>query len=350
MEPVAGADGTLYLVRAGEDDLVVRDAGDADRALVRRLADEPCSPGELAASLSLPEAVVREKLGALDAAGVLVRCATSAPLEPADAERYAAQLPYLAELGDERDLQRRLGASLVAVIGCGGLGTWVIAGLAAAGVRRFRLVDDDAVEPSNLNRQILYGAGDVGALKVEASAAWLRELDPRVAVETRVSRVDGEAAASAVAGADAVVLAADSPPYALARWVNAACVAHGVPFVCAGQLPPLVKIGPVYWPGRTACFACHETELRRSSADYDGYVRHVQTAPPRGATLGPAAGIAGSAVAMELVHLLLGVTPASAGAALLLDLRTMALRRVAITRDSACPACRHAQGCPSGSP
>jgi bacteriocin biosynthesis cyclodehydratase domain-containing protein len=114
-----------------------------------------------------------------------------------------------------------------------------------------------------------------------------------------------------------------------------------VPFIVAGQLPPLVKIGPLYWPGRTACFACHETALRRESADYDAYVRHLQAAPARGATLGPASGLVGASVAMEVVHALVGVVPASAGAALLLDLRTWAVRREAIARDSGCGACKH---------
>ncbi len=342
VEPVEGEDGSLYLVRAGADDLVIRNPEPADGALLRLLAGgEPCV-AELAASLELAAAVVEDKLAALVEAGVVRPAAASPPLEPGDAARYARQLPYLAELGDERELQRRLGSVLVAVVGCGGIGTWAIAALAAAGVHRLRLVDDDVVELSNLNRQVLYGPADVGASKAETTARWLRGFDERVEVEVVASRVDGASAALAVAGgAGALVLAADWPPYVLGRWINEACVAAGVPFIVAGQLPPVVKVGPLYRPGQTACFTCHENLLRRESGNYDAYVRHSQSAPARGATLGPASGLVGAAVAMEVVHLLVGVEPATAGAALLIDLRTWSVRREALGRDSACEACKH---------
>jgi bacteriocin biosynthesis cyclodehydratase domain-containing protein len=342
IDPVVGRDGALYLVRAGDDDLVIRDPEPADRALLGLLAGGEHTLSELARRLERSEAAVAAKLASLSSSGAVVAAPPSAPLDRDDAQRYSRQLPYLADLGDARRLQRRLAAALVVVIGCGGLGTWVLAGLAAAGVRRLRVVDDDRVELSNLNRQILYTPADVGEPKARATAAWLRAFDRRVEVEPLELRVDGpETAARLAAGADALVLAADTPPYVLARWINAACVEHGVPFITGGQLPPLLRIGPLYVPGRTACFACHETTLRRTSADYDGYVRHLRSTRPRGATLGPASGIVGSMMAMEVVHALVDTTPATAGAALLLDLRTGRSRREVIARDSACPACQH---------
>ena len=342
VEPVAGGDGSLFLVRAGSEDLVVRDALPSDHRMVELLAAGEPSVAELADALGLSEAAVREKLDALAGAGVLAPAASSPPLDPEDAQRYVRQLPYLAELGDERDLQRRLGAARVTVIGCGGLGTWALAALASAGVRHVRIVDDDVVELSNLNRQIVYGVSDVGKAKVEAAAAWLSAFDPRVEVERLVLRVDGpDAAARVAAGADALVLAADAPPYVLGRWVNSACVEHGVPFISAGQLPPLLRVGPLYVPGRTACFECHERALRRLSADYDGYVRHLQASPYRGATIGPASGIAGTMLAMELVHALVGAPAATAGAAVLLDMRTLRTRLEPVARDAGCRACQH---------
>jgi bacteriocin biosynthesis cyclodehydratase domain-containing protein len=337
-----GSDGALYLVRAGEDDMVVRDPEPADRRLLDLLAGGEPTVAELAVRLDLDEEVVAAKIEALASAGVVVPAAASPALDPEDAQRYSRQLPYLAELGDERELQRRLAAARVVVIGCGGLGTWAVAALASAGVRRLRVVDDDRVELSNLNRQILYAPADLGEPKVRATAAWLRAFDPRIEVEALELRVDGsETASRLAAGADALVLAADAPPYTLARWVNAGCVEQRVPFITGGQLPPLLRIGPLYAPGRTACFACHERALRGASIDYDGYVRHLQSAPQRGATLGPASGIVGSAMAMEVVHLLVQAPPATAGAALLFDLRSAGIRREPVARDSGCPACKH---------
>ena len=319
---------------------MIRDAGDADRAVVEALAREALTAGELAARLGLDAGAVGEKLDALEAAGVLTPGATSAPLDPEDAERFSRQRPYLAEYGDERDLQRRLAAARVVVVGCGGLGTWAIAGLAAAGVRRFRLVDHDAVEISNLNRQAMYRPDQVGLAKVEAAAEWLRAFDRRIEVEAEAARVDGPAVARrAVEAADAVVLTADEPAYVLGRWVNEACIDARTPFITAGQLPPSLRVGPLYVPGRTACFACHETALRASSIAYDGYVEHVRASASRAATLGPASAIVGSLLAQELMHLLVGVEPATLATALTIDIRTLRVTYDVVPRDGDCPAC-----------
>lgn len=340
VDPVRGAGGALYLVRAGGDDLIVRSATELDHRLVRRLADAECAPDELSGDLGAPRALVDAKLASLRAADVLVPAPRSPALDPEDAERYARQLPWLAEFGDERELQRRLIGATVTVIGCGGLGTWALAALAGAGVRRLRVVDDDVVETSNLNRQVLFAARDLGRPKAVVAADWLRAFEPRAEVEPWVRRVDGPAAAGeAVAGADVVVLVADTPAYELARWVNAACIRQGTPFITAGQLPPLLKVGPFHVPGRTACFACHEDALRRESTDYEAYVAHAAAGPSRGATLGPASGIVGTLLAMEVLQLLIGAEPATAGAAILLDIRTLASRREPIARVPGCPVC-----------
>jgi bacteriocin biosynthesis cyclodehydratase domain-containing protein len=342
VEPVVASDGTLYLSRAGDDDLVVRGASVEDRALVTLLAQGEPTVAELAAQLNLPAALVASKLDDLMTAAVAVTAPSSPALDPEDAQRYDRQLPYLGEFGDERELQRRLCAARVTVIGCGGLGTWALAALAGAGVRRLRIVDHDTVELSNLNRQVLFSPADLGTPKVQAAAAWLRAFDARSEVEPLARMVDGPAAADAVvAGADAVVLVADQPAYSLAHWVNAASLRHGVPWITAGQLPPLLKVGPLHAPGKSACFTCLEHALRATSADYDAYAEHTRVAPVRGATLGPASGIVGTMLAMEIVHLLIGVTPASAGAALLYDLRTLAMRREPVERDPECRDCGH---------
>ena len=251
-----------------------------------------------------------------------------------------ASCPYLAEYGDERDLQRRLGAARVAVVGCGGLGSWAIAALAAAGIRRLRLVDDDIVELSNLNRQAIYRLDQVGTAKVEAAASWLRAFDDRVEVETEQRRVDGLAAARRVVdNAQAVVLTADEPPAELARWFNEACLGTRVPFITAGQWPPLLRVGPLYVPGTTACFACHQTALRSESLAYDGYIEHARSTPSRAATLGPASAIVGALVAQELMHLLIGAEPATLATAHTIDMRTLQVTRDVIPRDGGCDAC-----------
>jgi bacteriocin biosynthesis cyclodehydratase domain-containing protein len=263
------------------------------------------------------------------------------PLEPEEAERFARQLPYFSETGDPVATQRRLRGAHVAVIGCGGLGTWALGALASLGVGRFTLVDHDTVELANLNRQILYGAADVGSSKVACSARWVRALDPRIEVREVPRQVEGEAdAAAAIEGADAVVLAADWPPYEVGRWVNRACVAAGVPFILGGQVPPVLKVGPTYAPGRGPCFACHERALAAEFPLYPELAEYRRRHPTTAMTLGPASGVVGALMALETMHLLTGDAPvATHGRALLIDMRTLEQRWEAVERDPDCPVC-----------
>jgi bacteriocin biosynthesis cyclodehydratase domain-containing protein len=350
LEPFVGRGGELYVVRPGGDDLVVRDPEALDVALVRRLERAAGTAAELAGALGAGIDAVQRKLDSLAAAGlVLVREPAPSLLGPEDAERFARQLPYLAELGDEQALQRRIRDARVAVLGCGGIGTWVIAALVGAGVGRLTLVDDDRVALSNLNRQMLYARRDVGAAKVSAAAAWVRAFDPAVEVCERDLRLRGPAdVAAAIAGADAVVLAADQPPYAIARWVNAACVRAVTPFCVAGQLPPLVKVGPTYVPGEGPCFACHERALRGASAAYDDYVASRATAPATGSTVGAASCVAGGLLGLELMHLLAGLRPATVDCALIVHMQTLEVRREPIRRHPDCELCGGVERDPTG--
>jgi molybdopterin-synthase adenylyltransferase len=334
IEPFFAASGDVYLLRPGtRDEHVVRAPSENDRALLRRLAREPVA--------APAGGTVASRLGPLIAAGVVVPEPSSPPLTPADAERFDRQLPYLAELGDPRDVQRRLRASRVVMLGCGGLGTWALGALASAGVGSFVLIDHDTIELSNLNRQILYGEADLGRPKVTVAAEWLRRFDAATEVVTSSHRVEGPGdLTGALADADALVLVADWPLYDLARWVNEACLAHGVPFVSAGQQPPLLKVGPTHIPGRGACLACHEHQVRGDFPLYDELAESRRRDPPAATTLGPASGVIGTLLALEVMHLLAAAEPpATHDRALLLDMRTLQMRWERIERDPACAAC-----------
>jgi bacteriocin biosynthesis cyclodehydratase domain-containing protein len=326
--------GDVYLLHPGGDrEHVVRSPDDEDRALLERLAREAVTahPGSLEA----------QRLKPLIEVGVVIREGEAAPLEPRDAERFDRQLPYLAEFGDPRELQRRLRASRVLVLGCGGLGTWALGALASVGVGHVVLIDDDNIELSNLNRQILYRLEDLGRTKVEVAAEWVRSFDPTIEVVTFAHRIGRPSdLVPAVGRADAVLLLADWPPYELTRWVNAVCVAQRVPFLTAGQQPPLLKIGPTYMPGRGACFACHERRLRRDFPLYAELADQRQREPPAATTLGPASGIIGTLLALEVLHLLVrSEPPATFDRALLIDMATLETHWEAIEPDPDCPAC-----------
>lgn len=351
--PAASSD--VYLLRPGDrPDLVIRSPDEADRAVLAVLGGDGATGPQLVdelcrRDLDVGAEAVAGKLAALVRAGVVLveetgaGGATAAPLPAADAERFDRQLPYFAETGDPAAAQRRLRDATVVILGCGGLGTWALGALACAGVGSFVLVDDDSVDLSNLNRQILYTAADVGEPKAQRAADWVRRFDPSVAVRVAGRRVRSPAdLAPLLDGAGALVLAADWPPYELARWVDAACIETGVPYISAGQIPPVLKIGPTYVPGRSACFACHERMLRREFPLYEELTRSRAAHAAPATTLGPASGVVGTVLAMEVMHLLVGDTPvATEGRALLLDMRTLLTRWESIERDRNCPSCHH---------
>jgi bacteriocin biosynthesis cyclodehydratase domain-containing protein len=339
VEVLPASDGALYLLRGGQDH-VLRGASAGQRSALLALAAGPVTPAALHALAGGED--LAPLLGLLRAHALLWE-RRDGELDATDRERFDRQLGYLAELGDPPDAearQRRLRAARVHVVGCGGLGTWAAASLACLGVGRLVLIDDDVVALSNLNRQVLFREADVGRPKVEVAAAVLRAFDPALEVECRRQRVGSIAdAADAVAGADLVIDVADHPPHALARWINAACVAAGVPHVTAGQAPPLLRIGPLYAPGGP-CLVCQERATARTHPHYDELTRHRELHPTPAVTLGPASAVIGGLLAMEALHLLAGeAAPATAGTAVLVDLATLEVRRERFSRDPTCPVC-----------
>jgi len=211
------------------------------------------------------------------------------------------------------------------VIGAGALGAPVALYLAGAGVGRIGIVDDDAVELSNLQRQLLHFTPDVGVPKAESAAAKLRFLNPDVVVEPYQVRVAAGNAPALIEGQDLVVDCSDS--FATRYAVNAACCAAGVRLVEAGVLGMSGLVMSIK-PGRSACYRCA-----------------FPTAPadaPRCAdagVLGPAAGVIGSLQALEALKLLTGVAPAIADGFLQVDLATTEFLRVHAARRADCPDC-----------
>jgi molybdopterin/thiamine biosynthesis adenylyltransferase len=235
-------------------------------------------------------------------------------------------------------MQLALRDATVVVLGAGGLGSWTMAGLACAGVGRIVAVDDDTIELSNLNRQVLYRMSDVGRRKVDVAAESLRGLNPEIDFVPLACRVRGvEDVRSLAAGADFVVCTADWPVHEIGRWVNRACLELGVPHTSAGQFPPRVRIGPTFVPGRTACLECQEGAIRRAFPLYDELVEHRRDNAPVAATLGAPSGLIGSLLAMEVIHWITGISePATLGRGLIFDLRDFSSHWESIEPDPDC--------------
>jgi adenylyltransferase/sulfurtransferase len=239
-------------------------------------------------------------------------------------KRYARQVA-LADVGEAG--QARIGAGSALIVGLGGLGCPAAQFLATSGIGRLVLNDFDRIDETNLPRQILYTAGDVGKLKVEAAAARLRALNPSVAVTTLAERLDGHALAAAVASVDVVLDGSDN--FATRFAVNRACVA---------QRKPLVSGAAVRLEGQVAVFQNRAGEPCYSClyGDEDEWLGDCQG----NGVLAPVPGVIGTLMAIEALKLLLGWESALHGRLLLWDAKRGEWQNVALAQDPACEVCR----------
>jgi bacteriocin biosynthesis cyclodehydratase domain-containing protein len=337
----------IYLLRLGAgDDQVIESPTPTERALLSALSGEFQAQAQLASSLKAQGHQGGEIDGALDdllAANVLEVRTLPRPLSAEQAERFDRQLIYLADLaepGQSADaLQRHLQETTVVIVGCGGLGSWVACGLSLSGVGEMILIDDDRVELSNLNRQLLFTPAQIGRLKVEAADESLRQHNPSLKVETHALRIQSPEQLTDVVShdVDLIISTGDWPPHQLPRWVNQVALDRGIPWIGAGQFPPRLRVGPLVIPGHTACLGCLELRARESYPLYDAVseARGQRSFPDP--SVGPVSAVIGSLLASEAMHYLLGQNVASAGAALLLDLQTMELTHEDVHPHQSCP-------------
>jgi molybdopterin/thiamine biosynthesis adenylyltransferase len=246
-------------------------------------------------------------------------------LTDAQLERYARHI-VLKEVGGAGQL--RLLSSRVAVIGAGGIGSPVVQYLAAAGVGTLRIIDDDRVSLSNLQRQTLYGSADEGAGKVERAAKAVAALNPDVTVEAVAARIGPDNADAILAGADAVVDGSDS--FATRLVVSDSSVRLRVPLVSASVAQFEGQIG-VYrgWEAGQACYRClvgSDPDLPEVSCADQG-------------VMGALAGVMGSLGALEALRCLAPFGEDMAGKLLRVDALTMRFRTARVLKDPKCPAC-----------
>jgi len=245
-------------------------------------------------------------------------------LEPAEYRRYGRHLT-LAEVGE--DGQRRLKASSVFVVGAGGLGSPVSLYLAAAGVGRITLADFDVVDPTNLQRQVLFGTSDVGREKVLAATERLRALNPHVAVEPVSARVSSANVRALVRASDVVIDGSDN--FTTRYLVSDACVLEGEPYVY-GSILRFEGQASVFHPPAGPCYRCLFPE-----PPPDALVPSCAQA----GVLGVLPGLVGSIQASEALKILLGVGETLLGRLLLVDALGARFREVRLRRDPACPIC-----------
>ena len=326
-------DGSIHLINDGLGSYFqVADPTDSDRLVLELLRTGYRARDQIADELlarGLDPSTLDVSLSELTKSGHIETRAEDAGLDAKTAERFDRQLIYFSDICDPgangEQLQMRLRAAKVVVLGCGGLGSWSACGLACAGVGELVLIDDDTVELSNLNRQLLFTEDDIGASKAEAAALALSRYDSALRVTAHRRRVESVAdVVELTDGADLLIATADWPPYELTRWVNQACLSTGVPYLTAGQFPPLIRVGPMVIPGRTSCLECQERAVSRDYPMYDELADFRSGNQTTASTLGAASGLIGTMIAMEAIHLLTGtVEPATVNRVTMMDLRTL---------------------------
>jgi bacteriocin biosynthesis cyclodehydratase domain-containing protein len=342
-ELIETPDGDLYLLRGSSDSDIRIEKPDEEQRQLLAGFDGEHSREELEARFGASE--VAELISQLQELEVVEDGADDDLVPEAEMARFDRQLRYFSDIGSggltPSQCQDRLRGARLAVLGVGGLGGWAAWALACTGIGEMWLVDGDRVEISNLNRQILYTEADIGRLKVEAAAERLAAFNSAMKIEATPKRLESEAEiAEFIAGADVVIDAADWPAHDIERWCNSACFEAGIPYITMSHFPPIARVGPLYVPGKTGCFACQETAYRREYPLFDVAVEQRRAKPSPAATLGPACGMIGGQVGLDVMHHITGLCEASTlGVAHIYDLRTMEVKREAVVPEPGCPVC-----------
>ncbi|WP_448192202.1 HesA/MoeB/ThiF family protein [Azospirillum sp. sgz301742] len=226
--------------------------------------------------------------------------------------------------------QTKLLNSKVLVVGAGGLGSPLLLYLAAAGVGTIGIVDDDAVDLSNLQRQIIHDETTLGVAKVESAAARIAALNPDVKVEAHKTRITKDNALDLIGRYDVVADGSDN--FATRFLLNDACYFAKKTLVSAAMLR---------FDGQVSTFKAH---LGDANPCYRCIFREP---PPRGlvpscsegGVLGALAGVVGSLQATEVLKELLGIGESLSGSLLMLDTLNAGYHRIAVKPDPACPLC-----------
>ncbi|WP_306053767.1 SAMP-activating enzyme E1 [Natronococcus wangiae] len=255
-------------------------------------------------------------------------------LDATQLDRYSRHV-IMDEIGPEG--QQRLLEGSVLVVGAGGLGSPAIQYLAAAGIGRLGIVDDDVVERSNLQRQIVHGDDDVGRPKVDSAADYVEALNPDVDVETHETRLTADNVADLVDGYDVVLDASDN--FGTRYLLNDHCVLTGTP----------LSHGAIYrFEGQVTTFTNERGGDETDSDDSPPCYRCIFPEAPEPGTvpdcattgvLGVLPGTVGCVQATEVVKYLLGKGDLLEGRLLMYDAMGMSFETVDVLANPSCPVC-----------
>ena len=258
-------------------------------------------------------------------------------LDDALLDRYARHI-VLKEIGGAGQMQ--LITSHVTVIGAGGIGCPVIQYLAGAGIGTIRVIDDDVVALSNLQRQTLFGSEDVGSAKAEAAMHAVARLNPHVKLIPIVQRLGADNAETLLRHSDVIIDGSDN--FSTRLIVSDMATRLGTPLISAavGQFEGQLGVFRGWQEGQS-CYRCligaDPARADASCADQG--------------VLGALTGVMGSLAALEAIRALVPFGEDNAGKLLIVDLLSLRFRKLSVPADPGCPACNAAaladQACPA---
>ena len=250
---------------------------------------------------------------------------SSLDLDATQLDRYSRHI-IMDDVGPAG--QKALLDASVLVLGAGGLGSPIIQYLAAAGVGTIGIADDDVVELSNLQRQVIHGTDDVGRKKVDSAAEFVNELNPDVTVEKHVVRVTADNVDELIEGYDFVVDGTDN--FGTRYLVNDACTLAGIPFSHGSIFRFEGQVMTFAGGEESPCYRCLFPE-----APPEGMVPNCATA----GVLGVLPGTVGCIQATETVKYLIGEGRTLDGSMLFYDALEMEFDRVEVPKKDDCPVC-----------
>lgn len=246
-------------------------------------------------------------------------------MDDQDLLRYSRHI-LLDEFGVEA--QQKLKRSRALIVGAGGLGSPVALYLASAGIGHITVCDGDAVDLTNLQRQIAHRVARIGVNKAQSAATAMAEINPTIEVEVITQRLDAETLLQQVAQADVVLDCSDN--FATRDVVNRACVA---------AMKPLVSGAAIRFDGQVSVFDMRDREAPCYACLFPADARGEDVACAVMGVFAPLTGIVGTIQAAEAIKVLTGIGSTLSGRLMMISTLDMRFHEVRVTRDPHCAVC-----------
>ncbi|MFG1945772.1 TOMM precursor leader peptide-binding protein [Nonomuraea sp. NPDC048826] len=290
---------------------------------------------------------VREVIGTLVDGGFVEDAGAPLPdnVSPREAIRYEPARNFFAWIdsvprSSPYEIQSRFKEARVGLLGIGGTGSAVAAGLVSSGVGALHIADFDRVEESNLTRQLLYSEREIGALKVDSAVARLRAMNSLVDVTGSDIKATGpDDVVALMEGRDVFVLCADEPQPDIMLWTNEAAQRTGTPWFISFYTGPMAVVGS-FIPGETGCWCC--LKRREDQREHNAHGRSLTEERPN-AVIAASANVSGHLCALEVLYHVAGLPAQTRGRIFHWNYAMWDHSySIDVPRDPDCPACGQA--------